>query len=225
MTEKVKKFYAVSELIWLKDEKKKGKVINIDVKNKEVTVSYFVGKDKKDTVVKKFWEITKLRKTDEIYFAKVRPDAKIPSRRFEDGAYDFYACFDEDMIVLKPNTPTLISTGIASAFSPKYRLNLKHERGSTGKLGMSCNAGIIDSGYRNIIFVNLININNKPITITKTVNEIEETDDYILYPYTKAIAQATLEYVPNVIVKEISYDELKNIPSERGMGNLGNSGK
>lgn len=45
------------------------------------------------------------------------------------------------------------------------------------------------------------------------------------YPDTKAIAQLVLHEVPVVDVEEISYEELKNIPSERQDGVLGSSGK
>ena len=41
---------------------------------------------------------------DDLYFAKVKPDAIIPSKRDEDGAYDLYACFDEDYMVIAPHT-------------------------------------------------------------------------------------------------------------------------
>lgn len=50
-------------------------------------------------------------------------------------------------------------------------------------------------------------------------------DTAIFYPEKKAIAQLVLHEVPVVNVEEISYEELKAIPSERGDGALGSSGK
>ena len=50
-------------------------------------------------------------------------------------------------------------------------------------------------------------------------------EDVIVYPYTKAIAQALVVPVPKTSIEELSYDELKNIKSERGMGALGSSNK
>lgn len=47
----------------------------------------------------------------------------------------------------------------------------------------------------------------------------------IIYPYDKAIAQLVVHEVPQMNVKEITYEELKNIPSIRGNGALGSSGK
>lgn len=53
----------------------------------------------------------------------------------------------------------------------------------------------------------------------------ENLETAIFYPDTKAIAQLVLHEVPIVNIEEISYEELKEIPSERGNGNLGSSGK
>ena len=60
-----------------------------------------------------------------IYFAKVKEDAIIPSKREEDGAFDIYACFEEDFMIIAPHETKLIPTGIASAFSSDYVAILK----------------------------------------------------------------------------------------------------
>lgn len=161
-----------------------------------------------------------------IYFAKIdtNSDAKIPTKRDEDMAYDIYACFNEDRIIIQPHSTKLIPTGIASAFDKKWGVSLR-ERGSNGSIGMKVSAGQIDSGYRGEWFVAITNTNSVPISIDKDVNRVTHAEDFILYPYTKAICQAKLEEVPQVEVEEITYDELKNISSERGTGKLGSSGK
>jgi dUTP pyrophosphatase len=167
---------------------------------------------------------------DKIYFSKLKEGAKIPSKREEDGCYDIYACFDEDYIVIDPCQIKLIPTGIASCFNKKYRIELR-ERGSSGIKGLARRAGQIDSGYRNEWFVPINNTTNKTIYIAKNVEELkEEIDEDLLpycvfYPYDKAICQAALEFVPDVDVEEIPYDELIKFASERGMGALGSSGK
>ena len=67
--------------------------------------------------------------------------------------------------------------------------------------------------------------NNEVLSkIFKSINE-SIWEDVIVYPYTKAIAQALIVPVPKTKVEEVSYDELKNIASERGMGALGSSNK
>ena len=196
-------------------------------------------------------------KENDLYFAKVNPNAIIPTKEKENAGYDIYACFNKDFLVIPPHSTKLVPTGIASAISDKYYLGVA-ERGSTGKIGMKYSAGIIDSGYRGEIFIGLSNINDVPIVISKlTREELEENygkigygetiymteeeyedliylEDYeeynnltcIIYPYSKAIAQLIVHEVHNEVEpKEISYEELQSIPSKRGTGSLGSSGK
>ena len=47
----------------------------------------------------------------------------------------------------------------------------------------------------------------------------------IIYPYEKAIAQLIVHEVPKMNIKEVTYDALLKIPSKRGTGALGSSGK
>jgi dUTP pyrophosphatase len=161
-----------------------------------------------------------------IKFAKVHPDAKIPTKRVEDAAMDIYACFDLDWIGIEPHTSKLIPTGIASAFDPDWAVVFR-ERGSTGVKNMKINAGVIDSGFRGEYFVSIYNGNDVPLYITKYMNgeQAPEPKNAILYPYSKAIAQALVVPIPEVNIHEISYSELKEIPSERGVGMIGSSGK
>lgn len=187
----------------------------------------------------------------DIKFAKVHPNAIIPSKRDEDMGFDIYACFDEDYIVINPHETKLIPTGIASACDSAYGF-LVFERGSTGSKGIARRCGVIDSGYRNEWFIGLTNTTNKTLYISKIskeeiVDRMYNADDMnkqwdgifgsiasikdnlenniFVYPYSKAIAQALVVPVPKTNVEELSYDELKVIKSERGMGALGSSNK
>ena len=173
-----------------------------------------------------------MREIAEIKFAKVHPNAIIPSKRYEDMGFDIYACFDEDYIVIEPHETKLIPTGIASACNHKYGF-IVFERGSTGSKGVARRCGVIDSGYRNEWFIGLTNTTDKVLFISKLSEEETYSKHYnddvmpnsFVYPYSKAIAQALVVPVPNTEVEEISYDELKEIKSERGMGALGSSNK
>ena len=194
--------------------------------------------------------------TNDLVFAKVKPNAIIPTKEKENAGYDIYACFDEDYMVIPPHSTKLIPTGIASAVSDKYYLQV-HERSSTGSKGMKYGAGVVDSSYRGEIFVCINNINSNEIIISKISREelIEKyaTDEFkdgckvlnyggefdnayfddpnfpfyepIIYPYSKAIAQLIVHEVPVMNQYEVSYEELKAIPSKRGTGALGSSGK
>jgi dUTP pyrophosphatase len=84
---------------------------------------------------------------------------------------------------------------------------------------------VIDSGFRNAWFVPLTNTTNQQIIISKKVTETTKDDRTIWYPYSKAICQTLLVPVPQAIVREIPYEELQKIESERGMGSLGSSNK
>ena len=163
----------------------------------------------------------------QVRFAKVKPDAIIPSKRLEDAGMDVYACFDEDYLVIPPHSTVLVPTGIASACSVDYVFLLR-ERGSNGSKGLAQRAGVIDSGYRGEWFVPLTNTNRVPIVIVKKGVElplIYEHSHAILYPYEKGIAQALVVPVPRLAIEEMPYENLQQIPSERGTGALGSSGK
>ena len=166
-----------------------------------------------------------------VKFAKVHPNAIIPTKRKEDMGWDIYPCFDEDFIAIRPHETKLIPTGIASSCSSKHGFLLR-ERGSTGSKGIALRCGVLDSGYRNEWFVGLTNTTDKVMFISK-LSEQETYNKYcndimqesFVYPYSKAIAQALIIPVPKVKVEEISYNELKAIKSERGLGKLGSSNK
>ena len=166
-----------------------------------------------------------------IKFAKLKEDAKIPSKREEDAGLDIYACFEQDYVVIPPHGTQMIPTGIASACDKDYALVLR-ERGSTGSKGIALRAGVVDSGYRDEIFVALTNTTDAFMFISKLPEENTYQDFWgrvmqasFCYPYEKAIAQALVVPVPKTTIEIVPYEDLKNIESERGIGALGSSGK
>lgn len=162
---------------------------------------------------------------NDLIFAKVKPEAKIPTKEEGNAGYDIYACFDDDYIAIAPHETRLIPTGIAVATHPSKYIQIE-ERGSTGSKGIKKSAGVIDSSYRGEIFIAITNSNDCWLYIVKGLKEkIGCTPCDKLYPYEKAIAQLVVHEVPQMNIKEIPYDELKAIPSVRGDGKLGSSGK
>ncbi len=164
-----------------------------------------------------------------IYFAKLKEGAIIPSKREEDGAFDIYACFEEDYMLLEPHQTLMVPTGIASAFSADYVALLK-ERGSTGTKGIGQRAGVIDSGYRGEWLMPITNHNEVPLFIMKQEGKVpaeleEKRQRAIIYPYEKALSQCILVEVPKLKINEVSYETLLGFKSERGTGRLGSSGK
>lgn len=243
-----KRYYKVGEVVWVIGSKKEGEVKLIDKDNLRVAVEVAREDGTKETLTLNLWEIDKLKysakqkllkakrkaknKLPKVYFAKVKEDAIIPSKRDEDAGYDLYACVEgkevDGKTVYEIYCPalktTLVPTGIAMALPKTHYFNTKHERGSTGKISLSVLAGVVDSGYRGEIFV-AINPLHKDVLITSEVTEVEDGENVILYPYSKAIAQGTIDLVPQVTIEEISFEDLQKIKSERGTTKLGQSGK
>ena len=161
----------------------------------------------------------------DLFFARIRPDAVIPSKHDEDAGYDIYACFNEEYIEIEPGKIKLISTGIATALPKGFFMQL-NERSSSGSKGLSIRCGVVDSGYRGEIFVAINNTTNKPIIICKDENLSNfDENKYTVWPYQKAIAQGVILPVPEFKIKEVSYKQLQNIESKRGATALGASGK
>ena len=175
---------------------------------------------------------------NQLFWAKVKPNAVIPTKDDENAGYDIYAYRDtEDTeYVIEPLATKLIPTGIAAAVSKNYYLQVQ-ERGSTGSKGIKYSAGVIDSSYRGEIFIAITNTNLFKLVITPKVTDVDysikkheniaiaDTVEAMYYPITKAIAQLIVHDVPSMETKEISYEELKEIPSDRGTGSLGSSRK
>ena len=155
-----------------------------------------------------------------------------PHKNEEDLGYDVKAHFDTDQWVIPPHTTSLIPTGLYAAVPVRWGLIAK-EKGSTGAIGMKCGAGVIDSGYRDEIFIAITNENDSFLIITKdpevkkvthgSYKFVECDCDAIYYPYKKGIAQLLLVPNPKSKGKKISIEELKAIPSIRGEGKLGST--
>jgi dUTP pyrophosphatase len=165
--------------------------------------------------------------TANIKFAKVHPDAKIPTKRREDAGWDVYPCFESDWIEIPPFESKLVPTGIASALDEDWAFIFR-ERGSTGTKNIKVSAGVIDSGFNGQWFVCIYNGNKVPLFISKIgetgeQSPLTEHPGAILYPYDKAIAQALLVHVPDTNEEVVDYEEIKNRETKRGMGQLGST--
>lgn len=162
-----------------------------------------------------------------LYFARIRPTARIPSKRAEDAGYDIYACLHTPFLRIGPMETALVPTGIASAFHSAWYMQLR-ERGSTGARGIALRCGVIDSGYRGEWLVAVTNLNPVPLYFAEpqAVRRLEADDTpKLIHPVEKAICQAVLLPVPQTMVEELSYESLQTLDSQRGAGRMGSSGK
>lgn len=161
---------------------------------------------------------------NKLIFARKNENVILPTKREADAGYDIYAHFEDFEMVFQPHETKLVPTGLHTAMSQDFVFVLK-ERGSTGSIGMKVGAGIVDSNYRGEIFVAITNENDKSLVISKLFDKTMKDEKVIVYPYNKAIAQALILPVPKMDIEEVSVDELQMIPSDRGTGCIGSSGK
>ncbi len=160
-----------------------------------------------------------------ILFAKVKDEARVPAKRTEDAGYDIYACFAEPYFRFEPFETKIVPSGIISAFPAEYVAILK-ERGSTGTRGIGQRAGVIDSGYRGEWLISMTNHNARPLVIAKAdYAAAHDLSDCVVYPYEKAICQALFVPLAQLDAETVDAETILAVPSVRGAGRLGSSGK
>ena len=165
-----------------------------------------------------------------IYWDKLNERAKLPSKRDEDAGFDIYSDSIEN-IILKPNETKFFTTGLRSAFPSNYWIEIK-ERGSTGAVGLSVRSGVIDSGYRGEWKIMLTNVNKYPVEFSHSVDKVtyikgkifKNKIKKVIYPLTKAIAQAVVIPLPNIQCC-CDKDMVDGAKSNRGKTGWGASGK
>lgn len=249
--EKKKRYYKQGEIVWIIGMKKEGKVVSINKDTLKVVVSVrgengettehtldLWGIDKlkyapKEKLLKAKRESKKNKKEKKTYFASVNGGV-IPTKDEENAGRDCYARIEpverEGKQVYEMYLPKMqlskIPLGFASYLQKEDLLSLKWERSSVGKLGILVMSGLIDSTYQGEVILQVIPLLHN-ILITSEVNEVEyhKETDTVLYPYTKAIAQAVVLKQSDAKDVHISYKELLSMPSKRGTGGWGSTGK
>lgn len=182
------------------------------------------GSNKAQTVI----NMTKFRETAKP-FTKASP---------EDAGYDVWLDIPKDYVSENGNKvwkedgtlqlflyrgqTYLLPTGIGVAVPSTFWCDFKHERGSTGKIGLNIQSGVVDSGYRGEVFL-VVTPLDKNIIITNEVDEVQEIDGGILYPYSKAISQMILQKNYPATTLLLDKEEFDAIPSKRGDKALGST--
>lgn len=239
MEKKTKRFYKVNEIVWVVEKKKEGKIKSINKDTLEVIVSVD-GEDLKLAL----WSIDKLKyKAKEelvskkrvnkaqksTYFASVKGGV-IPTKNEENAGRDAYARIDEVdgkiELFLPKMQLTKIPLGFASYLDKKDLLSINWERSSTGALGILNMSGLIDSTYQGEVILQVIPLLHN-VLITNLVDDIvfSESENLVLYPHSKAVAQAVVLEQSQAEDVHISYEDLLNKPSTRGTQGWGSSNK
>jgi dUTP pyrophosphatase len=144
-----------------------------------------------------------------IEIKKLRPTAIIPQFQTAGAAaIDLCACIDETML-LTPETPVLIPTGVAIHIADKSVVGLIVPRSGLGfnyGVGLMNTTGVIDSDYQGEIMVKL---------------RMSHGDSYRIQP-NERIAQ--MLFVP--VLRPIFEEVVKfSLTTERGDGGFGSTGK
>ncbi|MFA6353804.1 MAG: dUTP diphosphatase [Candidatus Paceibacterota bacterium] len=96
---------------------------------------------------------------------KLRKDAKLPTHGHPgDAGMDFYCVED---VIFHPGKQERVHTGVAIEI-PEGHVGLIWDKSSISfNLGLKVMGGVIDSSYRGEIIMNLLNVSNKEVLITK----------------------------------------------------------
>lgn len=136
---------------------------------------------------------------------KVRDSAVVPARAYAgDAGMDLAAC---ERVELAPGARALVPTGLAVAIPDGYAGYVQPRSGLAARHGISIvnTPGLVDSGYRGELLVNLVNH--------------DDEQPFVVEPGMR-IAQLVILQVPPVELVEV--DELPE--SERGADGFGSSG-
>jgi dUTP pyrophosphatase len=140
----------------------------------------------------------------ELSIQRLRPDAVVPGRAYNgDAGLDLSSC---ERVELAPGERALVPTGLAVAIPEGYAGFVQPRSGLATKHGISIvnTPGLVDSGYRGELLVNLVNTDKR--------------DAFVVEPGMR-IAQLVILPIPELELVEV--DELPE--SERGVRGFGSS--
>ena len=140
----------------------------------------------------------------ELPVLRLRPDAVVPARAYAgDAGMDLSAC---ERVELGPGERSLVPTGIAVAIPEGFAGFVQPRSGLAAKHGISIvnTPGLVDSGYRGELLVNLVNT--------------DKHEPFVVEPGMR-IAQLVIVPLPEVELVEV--EELPE--SERGVRGFGSS--
>jgi dUTP pyrophosphatase len=140
----------------------------------------------------------------ELPIRRLRPEAVVPARAYGgDAGLDLSSC---ERVELAPGERALVPTGLAVAIPEGYAGFVQPRSGLAAKHGISIvnTPGLVDSGYRGELLVNLVNSDPR--------------EAFVVEPGMR-IAQLVILPIPEVELLEV--DELPE--SERGVRGFGSS--
>ena len=141
----------------------------------------------------------------EVAIRRLVPEAKLPARAYSgDAGIDLSAC---ERVELAPGERALVHTGLAVAIPEGYAGYVQPRSGLAARHGISIvNApGLVDSGYRGELLVNLLNTDPR--------------ESFVVEPGMRIAQLVVLE------VADVELVEVEELPvTERGVRGTGSSG-
>ena len=144
---------------------------------------------------------------EKVLIKKLDPSVKLPSYKTKGASGMDLMAFIKEPINVKPQTSSLISTGISVAFSKNYEIQIRPRSGLAAKNSISVlnTPGTIDSDYRGEIKIILFNHGKEEFT----VNNDDRIAQMVLMPILKG-----------------EFEETNDLPETvRGKGGFGSTGK
>ena len=142
-----------------------------------------------------------------VLIKKLDPKVTLPSYKTKGASGMDLMAFVKEKIVIKPQTSTLIPTGLSVAFSEDYEIQIRPRSGLAAKNNISVlnSPGTIDSDYRGELKIILFNHSNHDFV----VNNQDRIAQMVLTPITK-----------------MELEEANELPKTlRGEGGFGSTGK
>jgi len=121
-----------------------------------------------------------------IFVARLRNDAKLPTRKHpEDAGLDVYAV---EPVIIQAHQFAIVPTGITIEIPAGYVGILKPKGRSNHLLG----AGVVDAGYQGEILVKVANLTNDPLLIASG----DAVGQMVILPvFTPAVVEVTLDEI------------------------------
>lgn len=172
-----------------------------------------------------------------VKFSKENNKVKAPTKRNDDAGYDlyadietFYKKYPNGILTLMPGESIKISTGLRFIIESGYYGQIE-ERGSTGSLSIKKNAGVLDSNFRGVLELFVLNASNSVVILAdnekyRKIKEVLSKDSIITFDIeNKALFQLLIHKVPKINLTEVTPAEIIEDTTERGEGMVGSSGK
>ena len=142
-----------------------------------------------------------------VLIKKLSSSVKLPAYKTKGASGMDLMAFISEPIIVKPQSSSLVPTGISVAFSEEFEIQIRPRSGLAAKNNISVlnTPGTIDSDYRGEIKVIIFNHGNKEFT----VNNNDRIAQMILTPVVK-----------------MELEEIENLPETiRGENGFGSTGK